>query len=271
MVRRISSYTIATLISLLLWTAAVPLSAQERKASPNPTPKREQNKNKVVEPEEPIPTFYGMFVGVDLFGVGNKLFGGDMISSDVSVSVNLKNRFLPTVEAGYGVTDAWSDDGEGINYKNSSPYFRIGMDYNFMAKKKNKNNIFYGGLRYGFSPMTFDVKSEPLTDPIYGGELSNPDLTDPIWGGSVPYNYTGQKTTMQWMELVLGVKAQIAGNFYMGWSVRMKYKMNSSSSKYGNPWTVPGYGKYGNNNLGLTYNLIYRIPSKKQKPSTTKH
>lgn len=47
--------------------------------------------------------FYnGMYVGVDLFGLGSKLFGGDFLSFEVNVRVNLKKKFIFIVEIGFG-------------------------------------------------------------------------------------------------------------------------------------------------------------------------
>ena len=46
----------------------------------------------------------------------------------------------------------------------------------------------------------------------------------------------------------------------MGWSVRMKYKTKASTGEYGDPWYVPGYGKFISNNMGITYSLIYKLP-----------
>jgi hypothetical protein len=254
MVRKISRYTIATVISLLTLCPASEASAQQRYA--NPTPKRDQVKQPKQVAEE-APLFNGMYLGVDIFGIGNKLLGGDMMSSDVSLTVNLKNKFLPTIEAGMGKTDATSD--EGINFKSTSPYFKIGADYNFMAKKVQKNGYLYGGLRYCFSPVKFDVATVTA-------DGDTPPLQDYVWGSTeVPYNHPGQKVNMQWLEFVLGVRVKIVSNFMMGWSVRMKYRTSASDNEYGVPYMVPGFGKYGSNTLGVTYNLIYRIPGAKAK------
>jgi hypothetical protein len=56
-------------------------------------------------PKEVFPLYNGTFVGVDLYGIGSKAFGGDFLNSEVSVDVNLKNRFFPVVELGYGKVD----------------------------------------------------------------------------------------------------------------------------------------------------------------------
>ena len=158
-----------------------------------------------------------------------------------------------------GGTDTWSETG--IHYKSkAAPFFRIGVDYNTMAKKKEKNSYLYAGLRYAFSSFKYDVSTLPANDPIWGDVIGNPNLEDDYWGGSVPFSHLGMKGSVQWLEIVLGVKVRIYKNFNMGWSVRMKYKTKASIGEYGAPWYVPGYGKYKSNNMGITYSLIYKLP-----------
>ena len=245
---------------LLLFCMVMPAVAQQQQGYLPHVPKREQKKKEKKEGEEEIPLYNGIYVGLDIYGLGARVLGSDFLSSEISVGVNLKNRFIPTIEAGLGTTDTWSETG--TNYKSTSPFFKIGVDYNTMAKKKDKSSFLYVGVRYAFSPITYDIYSLALKDPIYGGEISNPSFEDYIWGGTVPYNHPGQKATVQWFEFLVGVNVKIYRNFHMGWAVRMKYRIAESISEYGNPWMVPGFGKYNKNTLGVTYSLIYKIPSK---------
>ena len=230
------SLTIATarLISLLLlFCIGLPLLAQQQR--PTHTPKRDLKKKETVEIDT-IPFYNGTYIGVDLYGIGSKILGGDFMSSDT-----------------------WSETG--IHYKSkAAPFFRIGVDYNTMAKKKEKNSYLYAGLRYAFSSFKYDVSTLPANDPIWGDVIGNPSLEDDYWGGSVPFSHLGMKGSVQWLEIVLGVKVRIYKNFNMGWSVRMKYKTKASIGEYGAPWYVPGYGKYKSNNMGITYSLIYKLP-----------
>ena len=133
-----NAHLMKRLISLLLlFCIGLPLLAQQQR--PAQTPKRDQKKKEVAEIDT-IPLYNGTYVGVDLYGVGSKLLGGDFMSSEVSVAVNLKNKFIPTIEFGMGGTDTWSETG--IHYKSKmAPFFRIGVDYNTMAKKKEKNSF----------------------------------------------------------------------------------------------------------------------------------
>ena len=79
---------------LLLFCIGLPLLAQQQR--PAQTPKRDQKKKEVAEIDT-IPLYNGTYVGVDLYGVGSKLLGGDFMSSEVSVAElqHLKQIVLP--------------------------------------------------------------------------------------------------------------------------------------------------------------------------------
>ena len=186
----LSSFIVINLVLCLL--AGFPVQAQNSNRPPASNPPKEQKKE---VDEEAFPLYNGVSVSVDLWGIGSKAFGSDFLSSEVAVDVNLKNRFFPIVELGYGGTDAWSDNG--THYKRNAPYFRIGMNYNALFKKKFKNYLFVG-LRYAMSSFKYDIATLSVDDPIYGGGIGNPNQVDDIWGGSLPFNHKGMKWSMQW-------------------------------------------------------------------------
>ncbi|KAA6305761.1 hypothetical protein EZS27_042585, partial [termite gut metagenome] len=201
------------LISLFL-PACVSLQAQ------NTQPETENEKEK-------IPLYNGVYVGADLYGVGNNLFGSDFFTAEVSVDVSLKRRFFPVLEMGYGKTDVWGE--WGMRYKVAAPYFRIGMNYNG-AYKKNRESHWYVGLRYGLSNFSYDVEQLSIKDPLWNETVgNNPALKDGIWReNGLPYEHPGLKAGVQWYELVFGVRVQVYKNFMMGWSVRSKTALSSS-------------------------------------------
>ena len=204
-----------------------------------------QEKKTTIE-EEKVPFYQGTTIGVDIFGLGSKIFGGDITSTEISVEVNLKNRYVPVAEIGYGTTDT-TDDGTNIHYKASAPYFRIGMNYNFFFKKPYLPGFLYGGIRYGFTSFSYDVDA--------------PTMKDPTWGfPEIPFSYDGIKTTVTWAELLAGIKVNVYKNFYMGWSLRYRIRMNIKKAEHTEPWYIPGFGKNNSTNLGVTYILIYKLP-----------
>lgn len=230
--QRISIYIIAllTLSSLLIPIGA---SAQENKALTD-------------EEWKKTPLYQGTMIGGDVAGAASKVLGSDIMSTEAIVSVNLKNRFFPVAEIGYGSIDT-IDDETDIHYKASAPYFRLGMDYNVFYRKPYLPGYFTVGLRYGFTSFDYDVQAPPLTDPNWGGT-------------SIPVDYKEVKTNVGWAELVAGMKANVYKGFYMGFTVRYRARLNMTKHENSEPYYIPGFGKGEKNNFGITYNLIYKLP-----------
>ena len=249
---KIFSCSISSLLLCLLF--CLPVDAQTmNNGSQLPVAHKQKKENK---PEVEYPFYNGTYVGVELWGIANSILGSDYLSTEVTGIVDLKHRYFPTIEVGYGETDAWGD--QGIHYKSHAPYLRVGGDYNSLYKKAHGQALLVG-LRYGISSFNYDIHSLGLDDPIYGGGY-NPNITDDVWKESIPYDHRGMKSTMQWVELCVGVRAHVWKSIYMGWSLRFKFKLSASCDRYGDPWYVPGYGKYGSNTTGITYNIIYKLP-----------
>lgn len=194
-----------------------------------------------------IPVFQGVNLMVDAVGPGWYAFGGDFLSTEVALEVNLLNRFFPVVEVGYGQTDAVNEDTE-LHYRTAAPYFRIGANYNVQYKKKRPGYI-YAGFRLGYTSFDYDVDGPPMVDPVWGGEL--------------PFHLTDIQSRAFWGELLVGVRAQVYRNFHMGWSFRYKVRFNVKNSPNASPWYIPGFGANENNKFGVTYDLVYQIPWKR--------
>ncbi len=231
------------IVFIILLTSSLPLLLQAQPAAKKSASPNIEIKNGKVDGLD-VPTYNGLSLGVDLFGIGNKLFGGDYISSELSLNANFKNRYFPVIEIGYGHIDM-TDDNYNIHYKSAAPFARIGLDYNTMAKKMQVGYLTVG-LRYGFTAFNYDV--------------SSPDLKDPIWQGTLPYEHTGIHSTAHWLEAVAAINVKIAGSFHMGWSVRYKARFNAKKDRYATPEYLPGFGKNKSGIFGFTYNLIYKLP-----------
>ena len=197
--------------------------------------------------QDSIPFYQGTYIGVDLFGIGNKCFGGDYFSTEISAEANLQNRFFPILEIGYGHTNKTHEE-TNAHYKTTAPYFRIGANYNVLYKKPHLPGQLLIGLRYGFTSFKYDVDA--------------PDIEDNVWPGdaSIPFRYEGVKSNASWAEIVIGLKSNIYRNFYMGLALRYKSRFSVKKDLHSEPWYIPGFGTNKSSNIGVTYNLIYKLP-----------
>lgn len=193
------------------------------------------------------PLYQGSSIGLEVAGLASHLLGSDILSSEVILQSNLKNRFFPTVEIGYGKTDAIHDTNE-LHYKTSAPYFRIGMDYNAFYLKPYLPGYLYAGLRFATTSFTYDIEGPNMQDPNYGGIIQT------------PYVFDGNKSKASWLEAVVGIKVKIYKGFCMGWAVRYKMRMSVTNAENSEPWYIPGFGKNASSSFNLNYNLIYNLP-----------
>jgi hypothetical protein len=227
---RISSFiSRAIAISLLLAVVATPLAAQSKKP-------------RVIQEADTVSLFRGVAVSADMVGLLQKA-----VSSygqyEAALRVNLKDKYFPVLELGYGMADA-TDYTTSMSYKTNAPYARIGVDFNLL---RNKHDIYraYAGFRYACTYYKFDIKGD--------------GITDPVWGDEVPFSVTGVSANYHWLEGVFGVDAKIVGPLRLGWSVRYRFRVAHNDGDVGNTWYVPGYGKQGGTRLGGTFNIIFEI------------
>lgn len=158
------------------------------------------------------------------------------------VRLNLKGKYFPVIEAGIGVCDKTHDETD-IHYKTSSPFVRVGCDYNFM-KNKQSDNLIYGGLRLGYSTFKYDMDA--------------PSLDDPYWDGSVlEYNFKGVSSNATWAEFVFGLETKIFKNLRMGWTARYKRRLKHKTTNIGKAWYIPGYGENDGHLFTGTFNIVF--------------
>lgn len=153
--KRISSFILSVLTSsLLLLVPAIGAQAQQKKH--------------IVQPADTVPLFRGVAVSADMVGVAQLAFS-DYGQYEAALRVNLKDKFFPVVELGYGKADA-ENVTTGMAYKTSAPYFRVGLDYNLLKNKHDDYRV-YGGLRYAFTSYKYDAYTTGIKDPVWGDVL----------------------------------------------------------------------------------------------------
>lgn len=230
MTRQKSIYTFISraVVSLVFLFSATNITAQ---------------KGKIVNEADTMPLLKGMQVSVDIAGPVIKQLS-DYGEYEAMLRLNLKNKYFPVFELGYGMAEHLNDEVTGISYETSAPYFRIGCDLNLL-KNKNSENHFYGGIRYAFTTYKVDI--------------SRQKMQDPVWGNMAGFNIDGESCNQHWIELVFGIDSKIWGPLHLGWNVRYKRRIAHKDSSVGNTWYVPGYGKYGDTRLGGNFYVTIDI------------
>lgn len=190
-----------------------------------------------------LPFFRGFAVSGELVGAMQMMLG-DYGQYEAALRLNLRNRYFPIFEVGYGKANHEQDAVTEISYKTHATYFRIGCDFN-VAKNKRSANRVYVGLRYAYTNYKVDIKRK--------------DFDDPWWKWHTTYNVEGSKCWQHWVEAVFGVDAKVYGPFHLGWSARYRRRLFHEDGITGKTWYVPGYGTQDDSNLGVTFNVIVDI------------
>lgn len=233
-VKRTSSFVSRIITISLLLIAVTTATAQSRKDA--------TADKKLTAQKDTVAFFRGVAVSADVVGLAQLAFS-DYGQYEAALRINLKDRYFPVFELGYGTADS-DNPTTNLKYKTSAPYWRVGMDFN-IAKNKHDAYRVYAGARYAMTYYKFDVVGS--------------GLKDPVWGDDVDYNVKGMKAYYHWMEAVFGVDAKIAGPLRLGWSVRYRRRITHDDGNIGKTWYVPGYGKQGGSRLGGTFNIIFEI------------
>lgn len=202
-----------------------------------------QNRRKDTEvKKDTVALFRGFSVSADLVGPV-MMAVGDYGQYEAALHLNLKDKYFPVFELGYGRADH-TEETTQLSYKTSAPYFRIGADFNVL---KNKHDIYrlFVGVRYAFTSFKYD--------------LSSPGVNDPVWGGVTPYEATGVKCNYHWLEAGLGVDVKLAGPLHLGWSLRYKQRLSADEGTLGKAWYVPGFGETGTSAFGALFNVAIDI------------
>ncbi len=189
----------------------------------------------------------GLTVQVDIASLAyNLISNGGTYSSEASVQADLKHKYFPIVEVGFGGADKVTADN--IGFKTNGLFGRVGVDLNLLKQKegaKPTNNLFLAGVRLGFTSFLYDI--------------SNVTISDNYWGTTEVLNYEKQSATKIWYEIVAGVKVEVIKNIYMGWTIRTKNLLNKNAEGEVSPWYVPGFGVNTSSTWGFSYSIGYRF------------
>lgn len=201
-----------------------------------------------VSPASPWPLFNGVTVGVNFFDAAMLIAKQSYASFDASVAVSLHNWFFPTAECGIGYSNNHGVNDD-LNYRTKpSPYFKLGIDYNFLYKS-SPDYMAGLGLRFG------------MALPKY--EITGASISSDYWGQTEQINIYNQSVTSFYGEALATVRVKLWKQLQMGWSVRYRFNIRTPDASNSTPWFIPGYG--GSSPVSATFSLFWTFGQKMAK------
>ncbi|SDQ94334.1 DUF6048 family protein [Flagellimonas zhangzhouensis] len=200
---------------------------------------------------------YGLRVGVDLSKLVLTFVDEDYTGLELVGDFRLTRKLYLAAEIG-NETKAQSENlGNTLlyNFETSGSYIKAGVDINTYTNWFGMNNAITIGGRYAVSSF-----SQTLGDySIYETEqFFNSDFL----AGTEP-NREFSGLTASWLEFVVGVKAELFANIFIGMSARLGFLVtNTEDEQFPNLW-IPGFNKVTDgSNFGVNYNysISYFLP-----------
>ena len=202
---------------------------------------------------------YGLRVGVDLYKLTRSLYDKEYKGIEFVGDYRLTKKYYLAAELG---NENKTTDDDRLNFTTKGSYLKVGFDYNGYQNWLNMENIISIGLRYGASTFSQELNSYKIYN-------ANP------YFGEVPILPSGDKfngLTASWIEVVLGVKAKVINNVYLGFSLRLnKLISNDKPTNFDNLY-IPGFNRTydGDFGVGVNYTITYFIPIYKKKVTDRK-
>lgn len=193
------------------------------------------------------PVYNGVSVGLNFFDAVMRIAGQKYMSFDVAADVSLWNWLFPVAEFGVGFADSHPEDSN-FRYRGlPSFYGKIGFNYNFLYKSSPEYQVFVG-FRAGYSAFRY--------------RISDIDITSGYWGQTNLFDLPTQHAQCWYGEALAGLKVRIYRNFFMGWTLRYRFKFSEKQGAESKPWFVPGYG--ASSPFGFTFSVIWNIPARRK-------
>ena len=207
---------------------------------------------------------YGLRVGVDLSRpllsvlregyTGLELVGDYRLTQNWYLAAELGNESLNTVESLANYEDVNVIPIYDITTKGS--YIKAGADFNTYENWFGMNNSIVAGARYAFSTFQTDLNSYNFFN---SNRYWNPEGFLP--GPDAPQQLEGLNAS--WLEVLLGVKAELFANIYLSASIRLGMLITRTESETMPHLWIPGFNRVTDGSrfgTSFNYTLSYLIP-----------
>ncbi|NJB69543.1 hypothetical protein GGR42_000005 [Saonia flava] len=212
---------------------------------------------------------YGIRAGVDLSRIVLSFLNDDYTGLELVGDYRLTYKLYLAAELG---NEEKTSQEDLYNFTTVGSYLKFGIDYNTYENWYGMDNSIHIGGRYAFSSFSQTLNNYQIYD-------SNRYWSSNDFASGIEDSEEFSGLNASWLEFVLGIKAELFANIYLGGSVRMGYLVsNKESDKFPNLW-IPGFNRItdgSNFGVGYNYSITYFLPlykkakKKKEEPQEGK-
>ncbi|HUH28071.1 DUF6048 family protein [Gelidibacter sp.] len=193
---------------------------------------------------------YGLRLGGDIGKLVRSFIDDDYKGFEITGDYRLTQKLYVAGELG---TEENSIRNDYLDVTAKGSYFKAGIDYNLYTNWLDMENLIYTGLRVGVSTFSQNLNSYTIytTDQYYDTPFTSSDL----------HEYKGLSAI--WAELVIGIKAEIVTNLFIGINAQLKGLVAEDQPTNFENLFIPGFNKTfdsGRFGFGFGYNVSYLIP-----------
>lgn len=193
---------------------------------------------------------YGLRVGIDLSKPIRSLFEDDYKGLELVADYRLSKFWY--IAGSLGVEEITLSN-DFYNATTQGSYFKAGVDYNAYRNWLDMENLIYGGLRVGVSTFSQTLNSYAV--------YSENQYWQPQFSSDDSTKFDGLSAL--WAELVVGIKAEVLNNLFLGVHVEFKGMLSQDQPDNFENLYVPGFYKTydsGGFGFGYGYSISYLIP-----------
>ena len=192
---------------------------------------------------------YGLRIGVDAVKLANSFFEKNYKGIELVGDYRLTKRYYLAGELG---NENKSVQDNHIDFTTKGTFLKVGFDYNLYENWAGMRNLVFVGLRYGASTFSQNLNSYTVYNPNQYFGAAQPVLIDQKFDG----------LNAQWLEVVLGLKAEVFNNVFVGFSFRVNRLITNTKPENFDNLYIPGFNRTydGNFGAGFNYTISYFVP-----------
>ena len=202
---------------------------------------------------------FGIRFGADLFKLTRSFYDKNYKGIEFVGDYRITKNYYLAAELG---NENKTTEDDRLNSTAKGTYIKVGFDYNSYENWLDMRNMIFVGLRYGASTFSQQLNSYKL----YNTSTYFPEAPTVVSGEK----FNG--LSAQWFEVVVGMKAEVLKNIYVGFSVRMNRMLTNTKPENFDNLYIPGFNRTYNGDFGVGFNytVSYFLPLYKTKSSPKK-